>query len=229
MSERRYSDEETAAIFKAAAELQQAVSRAPAGGALAQVSNEGMTLEQLQEIGREVGIPPELVARAAQRVDLHGRATVRRFLGLPIGVGRTVSLQRTLTDEEWQRLVVDLRETFEARGRLRDEGAFRQWTNGNLQALLEPTPAGHQLRLKTLKGDAYLAMRFGMATVAFSAFMFALRAFTGRTDSAGAVVVVAAMGVAMFVLGALVVPRWARVRLQQMEEIAARLTESTPR
>ena len=36
-----------------------------------------------------------------------------------------------------------------ARGHLSEEGPFRQWTNGNLQALLEPTESGQQLRLKT--------------------------------------------------------------------------------
>src|SRR5438876_10233793 len=109
MPERRYSDEETAAIFKTAAELQQAVPSEASPGVLSNVSGEGMTLAQLQEIGREVGISADLVARAAQGFDRRGRATVRRFLGVPIGVGRTVSLQRALTEEEWQGLVVDLR------------------------------------------------------------------------------------------------------------------------
>jgi hypothetical protein len=226
MSERRYSDDEMAALFMAAVELQQATSAAPTGGALAQGTNEGMTLAQLQEIGREVGIPSDLVARAAQGLDRRGRATVRRFLGLPIGVGRTVSLQRTLTEEEWQRLVVDLRETFDARGRLRDEGPFRQWTNGNLQALLEPTATGHQLRLRTVKGDAYRTMTIGIATAAFSGILFAMRLLTGHADTT-AVVALAASGIAMFGLGAAIVPRWARERQKQMEDIAARLTAST--
>src|SRR5690242_10355717 len=128
MPERRYSDEETAAIFKAAAELQQAALTPSGGGGTAASAGEGMTLAQLQEIGREVGIPAEMVARAAHGLERRGRPNVRRFLGLPIGVGRTVALQRTLTEAEWERLVVDLRETFDARGRIRAEGSFRQWT-----------------------------------------------------------------------------------------------------
>src|SRR5256885_16741552 len=101
-------------------------------------------------------------------------------MGLPIAVGRTVALQRKLTDDEWERLVVDLRETFDARGRLREEGSFKQWTNGNLQALLEPTPTGHQLRLRTMKGDAYAMMSSGFAVVALDVFLFAIRVFQGR-------------------------------------------------
>jgi hypothetical protein len=226
MAERRYTDEETAAIFKAAAELQQAQA-APGGELAAASSGEGMTLAQLQQIGREVGIPSELVARAAHGLELRGRASVRRFVGLPIGVGRTVTLQRTLTEEEWERLVVDLRETFDARGRLRTDGGFRQWTNGNLQALLEPTPTGQQLRLRTVKGDAYAMMSSGFAMLAFDAFLVALRSMAGRTSGTAVVVSFAAAGIAMITLGALRIPGWAKRRQQQMEEIAARLTEST--
>ena len=226
MAERRYTDEETAAIFKAAAEL-QAAETAPSAQLTAPSSGEGMTLAQLQQIGREVGIPSELVARAAHGLELRGRASVRRFMGLPIGVGRTVALQRTLTEAEWERLVVDLRETFDARGRLRTDGGFRQWTNGNLQALLEPTPTGHRLRLRTMKGDAYAMMSSGFAALAFDAVLVALRSMSGRAGGAGAVFAIGAAGVAMIALGALRVPGWAKRRQQQMEEIAARLTEST--
>jgi hypothetical protein len=227
MTERRYSDEETAAIFKAAAELQQAALSAPESSTVAPTSGEGMTLAQLQEIGREVGIPSELVARAAHGLDLRGRASVRRFFGLPIGVGRTVSLNRKLTDDEWERLVVDLRETFDARGRIRDDGNFRQWTNGNLQALLEPTQSGHRLRLRTMKGDAYALITGGFMTLALDALLFTVRNLTGRGYNPGAVAMLAGMGLAMIALGAARIPGWAKLRRKQMEEIVARLTEST--
>jgi hypothetical protein len=227
MAERRYTDEETAAIFKAAAELQQATPTSPDSGATSVNAGEGMTLVQLQAIGGEVGIPSELVARAAHGLERRGRASVRRFLGLPIGVGRTVALDRTLTDAEWERLVVDLRQTFDARGRLRTDGAFRQWTNGNLQALLEPTATGQQLRLRSMKGDAYTWIRGGFAILAFDAFLVALRAMNGRVDGGGIVFMLGALGAAMIGMGALRIPAWAKERQRQMEDIVARLTETT--
>ena len=226
MAERRYTDEETAAIFKAAAELQQAALSTSSAEATPTSAGEGMTLGQLQEIGREVGIPSELVVRAARGLERRGRANVRRFFGLPIGVGRTVALQRTLTEAEWERLVVDLRETFDARGRIRSEGSFRQWTNGNLQALLEPTPAGHQLRLRTVKGDAYASITGGIAMIALDGFLFMLQQLGGHINH-GAVPVIGAMGVGMVAFGALRISAWAKVRRKQMADIAARLTEST--
>ncbi|MDH4351703.1 MAG: hypothetical protein OEW56_11195, partial [Gemmatimonadota bacterium] len=162
MTDRRYSEEEVAAIFERAAEAQQTARRQLPSG-------EGMTVADLQEIGREVGIPPELVAQAARAIEHRGRPASRTFLGLPIGVGRTIELDRELTDAEWGRLVVDLRETFDARGKVSYEGPFRQWTNGNLQALVEPTPTGHRIRLRTVKGDARSLMTGGLGMLGVSA------------------------------------------------------------
>jgi hypothetical protein len=143
LPDRRYSDEEVAEIFRSAAE-------GPRTPGLQLPYHDGLTLADPQEIGREVGISPDAVAKAANALDLRGRVVSRTFLGLPIGVERTVALNRWLTDAEWERLVVELREVFNAQGTLKSYGSLRQWTNGNLHALLEPTPTGHRLRLGTL-------------------------------------------------------------------------------
>ena len=123
MSDRRYDDEEVAAIFLKAAE-------GPQTPPLQLPRDEGLTLADLQDIGREVGIPPEAVAQAAQSVDLGPRGASQTFLGLPIGVERTIPLNRWLTEGEWEHLVVELREVFNARGTVSSSGSFRQWTNG---------------------------------------------------------------------------------------------------
>lgn len=224
MPERRYSEDEVAAIFERATEAQQAVRRQlPAG--------EGMSLADLQAIGREVGIPPELVDQAARSMDQQGKPATRTFLGLPIGVGRTVELGRKLTDEEWDRLVVDLRETFDARGTVRSDGSLRQWTNGNLQALLEPSATGHRLRLKTVMGQARGLMTAGVAMVAASGATVIASISSGHVAAALAQTgSVLAIGAGLFAIGAVRLPLWARERRRQMEGVAARLalgSEST--
>jgi hypothetical protein len=219
MTERRYGEDEVAAIFERAAEAQQTARRQLPPG-------DGMTLADLQEIGREVGIPPELVAQAALSMDQAGRSASRTFLGLPIGVGRTVELGRRLSEEEWERLVVDLRETFDARGKVRYDGPFRQWTNGNLQALLEPTTTGHRVRLQTVKGDARALMTGGLGMLGAAAATLIAVAVAGGLADAGSVAGVgfmSLMGVGMFGIGALRLPAWARLRQRQMEGVAARL------
>ena len=227
MTERRYSEEEVAAVFERAAEAQQTARRQLPPG-------EGLTLADLQEIGREVGIPPELVAQAARSMDQGRRPASRTFLGLPIGVGRTIDLDRRLSEEEWERLVVDLRDTFDARGTVRYDGPFRQWTNGNLQALLEPTATGHRIRLRTVKGDARAFMTAGLTILGGSAAALIAVAVAGGLGDAGSLAGVgfmSAIGLGMFGIGAIRLPGWARLRRRQMEAVATRLAlamESQP-
>ena len=217
MSDRRFSEEEVAAILKDAAEAQYSSERLlPSGG--------GMTLAELQSIGREVGISPEMIEQSAQRFKPAQQPT-RRFLGLPLGVAQTVEFDRKLTEQEWGRIVADLRETFEAQGVVRQQGSLRQWTNGNLQALLEPTATGQRLRMRTRKGNA--PGLIGGGIVIFSAATAALvTAFaTGVTHDTGLMMsILTGMtgGAGMFGAGAGGLPRWARLRQQQMDQIAER-------
>jgi hypothetical protein len=221
MTERRFNEAEVAAIFERATEAQQTGMRElPSGG-------DGLTLAEVQEIGREVGISPELVVEAAKAIDQVGRPTSREFLGFTIGVGRTIELDRKLSEPEWERLVVDLRETFDARGTVRADGSFRQWTNGNLQALLEPTETGQRIRLRTVKGDVRSMMLGGLAMLGGGAAALIAAVLRGGVGDAGrmsALAVLAASGVAMFGIAALRLRPWARLRQRQMEEIAERLT-----
>lgn len=139
MADRRYNEQEVAEIFGRAAESQQDATRALPPG-------EGMTLAELQDIGQQVGMSAEAVADAARSLDRREPRFRRRLLGLTTGVGRSVALERRLTTDEWERLVVKVRETFDARGNVKSEGGLRQWTNGNLQVLVEPTEHGDRLR-----------------------------------------------------------------------------------
>jgi hypothetical protein len=219
MNERQYNDEEVAAIFERASATEHAALSVRAEG-------KGLTLAALQDIGREVGLSPEAISLAARSLDQAGRPAARMFMGLTIGVGRTVEFDRPLTDADWERLVADLRETFEARGTVRYDGPFRQWTNGNLQALVEPTPSGHRLRLQTLKGNSRSLMTGGIALLGAAAATLVAVAVAGNLGNPGSFAgtgFLAVMGLGMFATGALTIPAWARRRRTQIEEVTARL------
>jgi hypothetical protein len=186
-----------------------------------------MTLAQLQDIGREVGIPAESIALEAQSLDQLTPPPARTFLGLPVSAERTVDLGRRISDEEWERFVVDLHETFNARGNVKSYGSLRQWTNGNLQALLEPTATGHRIRLRTVKGDAVGMMIGGLGMLGFASIALVLAALKGALGDPGflaALGFMGTMGLAMFGSSALRLPGWARTRQRQMDELAARLS-----
>jgi hypothetical protein len=222
MSERRFSEEEVAEILKQAAETEHTNRNLLRSGS-------GLTLAELNEIGREVGISPEAIRHAARRFDTTD-ATTQRLLGFPIGVGRTVELDRNLTDDEWDRLVVDLRETFNARGVIRQEGTLRSWMNGNLHVLLEPTAIGQRLRLRTLKGSAMGWLGGGAGMVVFAALLAIAGVVKGPPGDAGifaAAVMLGVGGLGFLGIGSASIPGWARLRRKQMDQIAERAEEMT--
>lgn len=225
MTERRFDEDEVAEIFARAARADGAV-RAPLA------RSEGMTLAEVQAIGREAGIEPDRVAEAARSLSRVDERTASHLLGMTVGVGRTVELDRRLSDEEWERLVVRLRETFDARGNLRAHGSLREWTNGNLQALLEPTPTGSRLRLRTVHGTARGLILGGAAMVALTGVIAVITAATVGPTNPEAYMGLVGPGVGGGVLvgfGLLRLSGWARTRRQQMDDLAHwLLTPGTP-
>lgn len=227
-NERRYSEQEIADIFEQAAEAQKAAQHQLSRG-------EGLTIAELQQIGKEAGLTSEFIARAADQLDRQPVTVAvspsRRYLGLPITVSRTVDLPGPLSDAAWERLVADLRETFQAAGKVEQDGSLRHWWNGNLHAFVEPTASGHRLRMHTLNeywrsiltgSMVFLAMGllFILTLVASGDFMVVWEKtiFMSIFAMAG----LGGMGLSVYRL-----PRWVREREQQMETIAARAVELT--
>jgi hypothetical protein len=216
--ERRYREEEVAEIFEAAAS-----ERHPAPGANALTSGQGLTLAELQAIGREVGIPADRIAGAAAALELRRSAARRTDLGMPVSVRRTVELPRAPTDREWEVLVAELRETFNARGRDRSQGGLREWSNGNLHARVEPTETGHRLRLGTTMGNGVALNRVGALGLLMAVVMLMVLALSGTLpESLFLPLMMIAMSGGALGYNAARLPGWAREREEQMERVAAR-------
>ena len=224
MADRRYSDDEVEEIFARATETEQQSRRQlPA-------RDDGLTLSELQKIGLQAGITPEAVAQAARSVDQPRQPDTPVFLGMPVGAARTVRLERRMTDEEWERLVVELRETFNARGVVRTEGSLRHWSNGNLQVMLEPDGEGQRVRFRTIKGNARPYMFTGLALMGAAAAIFLAALPSGNvvaSEAFGSVGFMGLIGAGFFAAGALPLRRWARLRREQMDRLAERLLSST--
>lgn len=225
-TDRRFSDEEVAYILERAVAAEPiANEESPSMPMVAdRTAPRGITLAQLKEIATESGLSVAAVSDAAAAVERGDLTPTSRTVvaGLPVGVSRTIALDRPVSDAEWERLVVALRETFQARGKVGREGSLRHWSNGNLQALLEPTATGYRLRLQTRKGDA-------APMVGFGAIMLVAAALTagGAVASGGSAVasgwlasMVALPGIAIIARTVFTLPRWARSRAAQMEAFA---------
>ncbi len=142
---------------------------------------------------------------------------------MPVSVGRIVELERAPTDREWELLVAECRHTFGARGKVTVHGGLREWTNGHLHVYVEPTDAGHRLRLGTLKGNAMSVNAMGFIGLAFGAVMLgAVLLKGGAPDDLFFFGALVTMGAGALAFNVLRLPRWAREREEQMEFIAGR-------
>lgn len=221
MTERRYKEEEVRKIFSLATKGHLTADKA------APPAVQGLTLAEIQSIGSEVGIAPELVARAAAELDVRGRPT-RKSLGMPIEVGHVVALRRNLTDREWAQLVAEMRRVFRASGHVSEHGELRQWSNGNLHVALEPVGQGYRLRMSTLKGDAQGINALGvMGVLAAAAAGTAL----GLSGEVGDAILVSSVfgggGLGALLSNLLRLPRWKTERERQFEDLAAKVKAMT--
>ena len=217
--ERRFNEAEIAAIIERATNWSEPRGQPVPPGA-------GLTLDQIQEIGREIGIAPNVIAGMADVVKEGGTTVIERFLGLPLRVERNVKLRRDFSEDEWEQVVADLREIFNAAGVLKEDGSLRQWSNGNLQVVLEVNAISQLIRLRTFKGNALVLLGAGLgicgaATAALVATFLNNAATDRRLVTVLAVMVVA--GAAIVGVTALSLGPWARRRREQMSEVAARV------
>jgi hypothetical protein len=217
--ERRFNEAEIAAIIERATNWSEPRRQPVPPGA-------GLTLDQIQEIGREIGIAPNVIAGMADVVKEGGTTVIERFLGLPLRVERNVKLRRDFSEDEWDQVVADLREIFNAAGVLKEDGSLRQWSNGNLQVVLEVNAISQLIRLRTFKGNALVLLGAGLgicgaATAALVATFLNNAATDRRLVTVLALMVVA--GAAIVGVTALSLGPWARRRREQMSEVAARV------
>src|SRR5438067_9865858 len=111
MPDRRYSDEEVRRIIALAAEAETAAGER---------AERPWTLSDIEQIGAGAGLVPEAIAAAAVALERQPASPeLGRYFGLPVAVSRAVPLSRHLSDEDWDRLVSRLRDTFSAEGRVR--------------------------------------------------------------------------------------------------------------
>ncbi|MFL5581027.1 MAG: hypothetical protein ACJ8AO_11675 [Gemmatimonadaceae bacterium] len=221
MPDRRYSDDDARRILALATEVEAAAPLA---------LNDGWTLEELQRAAAEAGLSPASVAAAALTLD-RAAAPDARYLGLPVAVSRAVALPRALSDDEWERLVGRLRDTFGAQGRVEVSGRRREWRVGNLRVTHEPAGDAGVLALRTRKGDARVLPIFGTGLLIVAGTLALLGSSAGLEPRRWmGVALVGVIGVASLVAGLVRLPVWAHDRARQFEALGAfarRLTGST--
>ena len=216
-SDRRFSQKEIAAIFKKASEEQERIKEKSA-------LEDGLTLADLHIIAQEAGISPDLITNAAERLeDTLEAPPEKRFLGFPTTVHRIVDLKAPLSDEDWDKLVIEIRQAFGARGKVTREGTLREWSNGNLHILVEPTASGHRLRMGTEKGSAKGIFWASLSWIGAAIFILLMAAADSATTLSAMIpaLIFAISGLAGIGFTGLHLSQWRYDRADQMDAIGS--------
>ena len=215
----RFSEEEARRIFARAAERQQA----------SEPASEGLSLDELQEVGRAAGLDPAHVAAAVAEVrGARPAAPPATFLGVGVEVRASRVLSGPVTDEAWEQMVARLRRTFGSKGTPTDVGRVREWTSGPNSTLLvtvEPgDPAGGAVvTMQTSKKSASSQYRviFGVfgAMAVFFALLGTLQGGAGEPAFWTFIGALVAAAVGVPLIGRQGYARWAERRQGQFDAL----------
>jgi plasmid stability protein len=212
--ERKYQDHEIREILDLAIDQED-------GPAQSFPAADGLTLLELQEVGREVGLPPARITQAVAAFEGRGESVPRgTTLGLPTSVGRVVPLPRSPSDREWELLIAELRTTFGVKGEMTSQGGLREWSHGKVHAFIEPTETGHRLRLAD-SNAAVAGIILGGLVLAFA--LMILVVLLDKDDPGFKLAVPAffsLIGGSLVAGSAISLPRWAREQEKRMEHIS---------
>jgi len=150
---RRYSEEEFALILRRASEIQETPGREGPKGL-----SEGMTLEEMQSIAREVGIDPEAVTRAAAvlgAADWEEKGgLVAAVVGGPSKFHLDCEMPGRLPPEEMARILEVIRRVAEHQGKASEVLGGVEWkTVGDVNAIhVNVSPRGNRTSVQVV-GD----------------------------------------------------------------------------
>jgi hypothetical protein len=121
-SPRRYDEAEVGKILKRATEIQE-THRAPRG------TRAGMSIEELEEIAREVGIDTTHLRRAARELDVRtpGGGPVEDLVGGPLSLVRERTVAGEMPEEGFEAVVMELQRLDETHGQPSMLGRTLTW------------------------------------------------------------------------------------------------------
>ena len=146
-SDRRYTDQEVALVLAKASELDE-------GRALTSTSGRGLTLRELHEIAREVGLSPRAIDEAvtALRTQPH-----QSILGSPYSHRVVRGIPGRLEDSAMQRLVRVVEDRLEATGTVTEALGTVRWTSVgrghkfDRTTQVSFTPTGHETQIQVVQ------------------------------------------------------------------------------
>ena len=120
-TDRRYTDQEVALVLQRAAEIEERRSDSTAA--------RGLTLRELREIAKEVGLSPDVIDEALTLVQAGARPPSGALLGAPLSSKLARGVRGHLGEEALQRLLHVVEEHVEETGTVSEALGTVRWTS----------------------------------------------------------------------------------------------------
>lgn len=237
---RTYTEREVSDIIERAVERQQAADEGDV--------SPGLTLDEIERLGREAGIDPAHLRAAAEEVDAAGRTLTRQRSQTRTQVVVERWIDAPLTSAGWEDVVALLRERFgphagamlasDAGESVQQIGETYEWSHTSVLGVrtrVSVSPRGGRTRLRmtqlvglsspTVEGIAYgavIALVMGLVVGGVGAAM------AGLTDVAIVLVVVMAMLASWAVAAPLVTVADRRWRARKLDDLDALADDLAP-
>ena len=116
---RSYNEKQIGALIQRATELHEEAMGA---------SERGLSLEEIEHIAAELGLPPEYMRTAALELE-HRVRSDRAFslFGGPFVINQARVVDETMTEEQWEQVVMELRAFTGKKGHVDEVGPAREW------------------------------------------------------------------------------------------------------
>jgi hypothetical protein len=119
MAKQIYKQEEISHILKRAAEMQGAEGEGP---------STGLSLAELQQIAEDSGIDPKYVRLAVADFEEPPDSDKPNFWGGPLRFIQEREVEGEISAETWERMVMEIRRTFQESGSVQEWGRAYEWT-----------------------------------------------------------------------------------------------------
>ena len=115
-----YNEKEIGSILKRAAELSQDESGPNAAG---------LSIEELQQVGSEAGLDPDLILRAAAEMQQRGPKRKKNFFGGPLSYSNDFVLDGEIDAATWEEMISSIRGSFKDPGQVSTRENVFEWTS----------------------------------------------------------------------------------------------------
>lgn len=153
--ERKYTDQEVALILRTAVNMQR-------DGA---ARTEGLSLTELRDIAQEIGVDPDLVSEAAQRVPSADPGPAARFFGGSSRLDLHATYDMSLSPDGVQQVLAAIRSAMEHQGEVNEVMGAVEWKSvgqpSQLAVTVSPRAEGTDVHVVADRGAAALLTGFG--------------------------------------------------------------------